>query len=75
MEIPPHHGTILDKIAGPAWLQGMDHTTGIHALWVCCMNGHWGSIDNHTIDKSGVVKPSVICPECGWHENVILKDW
>ena len=30
----------------------------------------------HTIDSSGIVQPSVVCPNgCGFHTMMTLKDW
>ncbi len=39
-----------------------------------CPNGHIGILD-HAISDGGVVRPSVVCPHCDFHDWVILQDW
>lgn len=31
--------------------------------------------NHHRVEKDGSVIPSFICPGCGWHGWVQLKDW
>ena len=48
-------------------------------LTLKCGNGHIGSLSypDHAVDVTGVVTPSVVCPDdtCDWHETVRLLDW
>ena len=34
--------------------------------------GQWGYLDDHSVDECGQVVPSVDCPECNFHDLVIL---
>lgn len=42
-----------------------------------CSYGHYGVLTDHTINKYGVVNPSVVCTKdgCTFHEWVKLADW
>ena len=42
-----------------------------------CSNGHTCILSEHTIESTGIVKPSVVCPidGCDFHAYVVLKDW
>lgn len=42
---------------------------------ITCSNGHSFSISHHKIHESGAVEPSVVCPECRWHDFILLLDW
>ena len=58
---------------------------------VICPNGHKGTLEDHTINKDGIVNPSVVCTyycetgtkgekghkidECNFHEYIKLDDW
>ena len=44
---------------------------------LCCPAGHSLVLKGHSIDASGLVWPSVVCPEsgCNFHEFVELEDW
>lgn len=38
----------------------------------CPSCGQWGDLEDHSIDEHGQVVPSVDCPECDFHDLVIL---
>jgi hypothetical protein len=42
-----------------------------------CPNGHGLTLRSHSIDSSGAVFPSVVCPSpgCTFHQYVSLQDW
>jgi hypothetical protein len=45
-----------------------------------CPNGHGGVLrssdgEGHEVGPDGTVTPSVICPSCSFHEDVVLEDW
>lgn len=42
-----------------------------------CPDNHVASLNDHKIDKSGQVQPSVVCPVegCDFHEFIKLEDW
>lgn len=42
---------------------------------VVCPNGHLASLEDHQIDESGKVYPSVDCPYCDFHESIQLESW
>lgn len=45
---------------------------------VCCPDcGKAGALTDHDIDKSGYVRPSLVCPndDCDFHQFVKLEDW
>lgn len=49
-------------------------------LWMgrvllACPNGHVARLDQHEIDASGRVTPSVQCPICDFHQNIELAGW
>jgi hypothetical protein len=33
------------------------------------------SLAKYVIEADGSVQPSVLCPTCGFHDDVKLKDW
>lgn len=68
---PPHRQPLTWK---PLW---MPESSGrLPSATIVCPNGHWASIEDHEIDPSGRVTPSLICPECGWHgTEVRLEGW
>ena len=43
----------------------------------CPTCGRRGVLDDHTVDESGIVSPSVVCPHlaCDFHDYIALKDW
>ncbi len=48
-----------------------------HAI-VMCGRGHaLALVDNHRIQRGGMVRPSVACPlpGCGWHVFARLEGW
>lgn len=51
---------------GPRWI-----------LVITCPKGHDGSVMTHTVDASGVISPSVVCPidGCSFHATVALNAW
>ncbi len=61
--VSPHAaGTWFKDHEGRVWLK-------------CPPNGHVGRLDDHTIHPDGTVRPSVECPSCAFHEEVMLEDW
>jgi hypothetical protein len=40
-----------------------------------CPHGHIASLWDHTIAPDGTVSPSVQCPKCEFHENVVLENY
>lgn len=42
---------------------------------VTCANGHSATLTDHQIAPDGAVTPSLVCPECDWHEFVRLIGW
>jgi hypothetical protein len=44
-------------------------------VFVKCGRGHLGTLGDHTIHPDGRVEPSVECPQCLWHQSVILDGW
>jgi len=54
----------------PATFEGQRTAT------LACPSGHLGLL-NHEISETGVVSPSVVCPDgsCDWHEHVKLDGW
>lgn len=51
-----------------------------HFIMLICPNGHGGPLrtrtgDGHEIDAHGNVTPSVVCPDCDFHETITLEDW
>lgn len=42
-----------------------------------CPSGHVLTLGSHTVERSGVVRPSVVCPakRCSFHAHVRLMDW
>ncbi len=59
------------------WCSTRDKETGKRNVWMSCDQGHWAGLgnDNHTIDKSGNVSPSVVCATkgCKFHSYVTLQ--
>ncbi len=53
----------------PSW-----YHMGGRSVLMTCVNGHSHRLD-HTIDDNGGVRPSVQCPNCDYHEFVILDGW
>jgi len=41
----------------------------------CPVCGTVSALIDHKIDSDGFVTPSIICPRCGFHENIRLLDW
>lgn len=43
----------------------------------CPSCGKLGGLGDHTVDKGGRVRPSVVCPQedCGFHDLVKLLGW
>lgn len=61
-------------VPGPwwAWVQ----RDGKPMLQMKCPNGHIADLIDHAVDDSGLVNPSIVCPEtgCDYHVvNVILE--
>jgi hypothetical protein len=52
---------------------------GEWAVFVMCLNGHIGSLIDHSIDEQGRVFPSLVCPEsdkgCDFHIHATLDEW
>ncbi len=42
---------------------------------VCGSCGERGPLVGHRVSSMGVVIPSVICPDCGWHATIRLQNW
>jgi len=65
-----------DDQRGPCWLPVS--TPGVLAVLVC-PNGHHACIcsERHTINATGEVSPSCICPRdgCNFHDFVKLENW
>lgn len=40
-----------------------------------CECGQLFTLRRHTVTKTGIVKPSVVCPACDFHEHVKLTGW
>lgn len=57
------------------------HHSDPPAVIMACPAGHLGTLvrqgGSHTVDKNGLVNPSVVCSEstCTFHEWVVLEDW
>lgn len=58
----------------PLTWNGLKTPEGRSATLVC-PNGHYAALTDHRIGEDGTVSPSVICPQCGFHENVRLEGW
>ncbi len=43
--------------------------------FTCPQCGAEGDLSDHDIDGDGVVKPSVECPECGFHDHIELQHY
>lgn len=50
-----------------------DLNPGVVDTIMRCPNGHIASLRDHQIAKDGTVTPSVQCPKCAFHENVVLQ--
>lgn len=49
---------------------------GMYIAMECPGCGKIGSLDDHQINDSGVVSPSVECfYKCGFHKNIQLEGW
>ena len=48
---------------------------GFRSIYIFDVNGHGLSLNRHLIGMDGLVRPSVVCPICGWHETIKLKGW
>lgn len=40
--------------------------------FACPSCGQWGDLEDHTTWESGIITPSVDCPECDFHDLVVL---
>ena len=41
---------------------------------ICCpVCEVWGDIPDHTVHEGGIIVPSIDCPECDFHDVVVLK--
>ena len=69
MNVPKIDLTKFEPVFGWAFDGPLPHVV------IRCPNGHIANLDSHVIQDSGVVGPSVQCPKCAFHENVVLKDW
>lgn len=66
-----------DGNATPSWQR---YEPDAPSAIVICPNGHNCAIGifgitRHTIAADGEVNPSVVCPECDFHEFVRLDGW
>lgn len=49
---------------------------GPSSAMIVCPNCHiMGTISDHNISEDGTVTPSVICPECDFHDMIKLLEW
>jgi hypothetical protein len=59
-----------DHAGAPVWFWAGDYVT------IRCRCGHLCGIQDHTVDATGRVWPSLACPvDCGSHIFARLEDW
>ena len=59
----------------PWWCLIGDGSQSDH-VHISCPNEHRRTLNpRHTIDEKGVVRASILCPDCKWHVYGILDDW
>ena len=68
------HRALEQDEQGPWWRPTWP-TVPIRSAWLKCGKGHLGTLTDHTINPDGRVEPSVQCPNCSWHEDVMLEGW
>jgi hypothetical protein len=59
----------------PVFGWGYNTNDGIVDVCVRCPNGHIASLRDHIICLDGIVKPSVKCPKCEFHESLVLENY
>lgn len=71
MKVPQNDLSKLRPVFG--WTHDVD--AGCTDTIIRCPNGHIASLRDHAIGLSGTVVPSVQCPKCAFHENVVLENF
>ena len=70
---------IFEKASGafnPGEWAPLANVTDLTARISCPDCGENGVLpDTHNIAPNGVVAPALLCADCGWEDNVTLKDW
>ena len=67
----PHNASFDPKKSGPWWLP-----IALEKPLLCCPKGHRHQLDPaHKIASDGIVSPSLLCPDCGWHVYGRFLDW
>lgn len=56
---------------GTWWIMSGQATPAIR----CPVCNHIAVLADHTISANGRVSPSVVCPDCGFHEFLTLAGW
>lgn len=59
-----------------SWNYLLNKEEGIQsASFVCLECGTFGVLEEHEIAADGTVSPSVVCPNCSFHQHIKLDGW
>lgn len=80
---PLRHGFVFMRFQGdgdpPAghWKACHPSTAVRFKAEVTCPRGHGMVLKGHSVSKTGVVRPSIVCPDpgCSFHEYALLENW
>lgn len=64
MRVPQTHWQVIHLKSGERLIQIK-----------CASCGLWGDLEDHCVDASGKVIPSVICPNCDRHDDMQFDGW